>query len=70
MFNFENPEHISLIMDSLTDILKQRQNPAHKINENVYDKLYIQKQKEAIGRLITPCNSSNIFSRYIQKYER
>lgn len=39
-------ESYRVIFDPIKDIRKQRQNPAHKINENDYNKIYHQKQDE------------------------
>jgi hypothetical protein len=39
-------ENYKLIFDPIKDIRKQRQDPAHKINEDKYDKAYHEKQDE------------------------
>lgn len=40
--------HLDQLFDPLFKVRKERQNPAHKINEDVYDESYIVKQKELI----------------------
>jgi hypothetical protein len=40
---------VSDLFTPLKKIRSERQNPAHKINENQYDKQYINKQKEIIN---------------------
>ena len=37
----------------LKEIRKERQNPAHRISKNVYNKIYIEKQKEMIDKAYT-----------------
>ncbi|QIK59760.1 hypothetical protein G7050_07910 [Dysgonomonas sp. HDW5A] len=39
---------IQEVFKPLKNVRKERQNPAHKINENEYDKKYIEKQKNMI----------------------
>jgi len=43
-----NQEVIQSILKPFREIRKQRQNPAHRIDENIYDKKYIEKQREVI----------------------
>lgn len=39
---------IKEVFEPFKNVRKQRQNPAHKINENVYDEKYTDKQREVI----------------------
>ncbi len=48
-YNTDNQEMIKDIFKSLKDVRKQRQNPAHRIDENIYDKKYIDRQREMIS---------------------
>ncbi|MDQ3181305.1 MAG: hypothetical protein M3Q33_12375 [Acidobacteriota bacterium] len=48
-YNTDNQEMIKNIFKSLKDVREQRQNPAHRIDENIYDKKYIEKQREMIS---------------------
>ena len=45
----ENKETLSGIFKPLKRIRKERQKPAHRINENIYDKKYTEMQKELIN---------------------
>ena len=47
-FHCDKTEELKDIFKSFRKIRYERQNPAHKIDENKYDKVYIQKQIELI----------------------
>lgn len=42
-------EIIKEILKPFKNIRKERQTPAHKINENIYDKKYVEKQRKIIS---------------------
>lgn len=44
---------LSCIFDPFRKIRKLRQDPAHKINDNVYDDIYVEKQNELIKEVYT-----------------
>lgn len=49
IFNISGPGSISDILKSFKKIRKERQSPAHKVIENIYDKNLIAKQKNTIS---------------------
>lgn len=49
-YNTEHQEILKEIFKPLKKIRRERQNPAHRINENVYDVKYIKLQKELINK--------------------
>lgn len=49
VFNVKSDGTVSDLFKPLKKIRRERQNPAHKINENQYDKQYIDKQKEIMN---------------------
>lgn len=50
IYNTDNQEMLKELFKPLRKVRRERQNPAHKISENVYDKKYIEKQKEMISK--------------------
>ena len=62
VFNVKGDGAVSDLFKPLKKIRRERQNPAHKINENQYDKQYIDKQKEIINEAYSVFrNLRNIF---------
>lgn len=49
-YKSKQQEIIKKIFKPFKDIRKERQKPAHRINENEYDKKYIEKQREIISQ--------------------
>ena len=49
VFEVEGNEAISELFKPLKKIRRERQNPAHRINENQFDKALIKRQKEVIN---------------------
>ncbi|MEJ2567621.1 MAG: hypothetical protein P8Z50_01890 [candidate division WOR-3 bacterium] len=47
-YNHPDKQILKDLFKPLKRIRNERQNPAHKISENTYDKKYINKQKEMI----------------------
>lgn len=47
--NIDNQEMVKEIFKPLKKVRRERQNPAHRISENVYDKKYTEKQREMIS---------------------
>ncbi|MGA7732715.1 MAG: AAA family ATPase [Chloroflexia bacterium] len=49
---FQTPdwEPINNMLETLRDVRKQRQQPAHKINENTFDQQFIHRQRELMIR--------------------
>ncbi len=45
-YNVDEQDLIKKLIKPLKTIRNERQSPAHRINENVYDKIYIEKQKK------------------------
>ena len=45
-YKVDEKDLIKKLIKPLKKIRDERQSPAHRINENVYDKIYIEKQKE------------------------
>ena len=45
-YNTKQQEYIKQIFDSFKQVRKERQNPAHRIQENIYDKKFNEKQIE------------------------
>jgi len=48
-YNAEDQKVVQNVFKPFKKIRKERQSPAHKINENTYDKKYIEKQNKLIG---------------------
>ncbi|MCR8556373.1 hypothetical protein KXD93_01900 [Mucilaginibacter sp. BJC16-A38] len=48
-FHFENPEGISFIFKPIKTIRRERQDPAHRIDEDKYDVKFTEMQKETIA---------------------
>ena len=49
-YNYSNKQVLIDIFKPLKKVRRERQNPAHRINENEYDLKYINKQKELINQ--------------------
>ena len=65
VFNVKGDGTVSDLFKPLKKIRRERQNPAHKINENQYDKQYIDKQKEIINEAYSVFrNLRNIFHQH------
>ncbi|WP_027727337.1 hypothetical protein [Treponema sp. C6A8] len=52
-FKAKDEQLLKDIFKYLKEIRRERQNPAHRISKNVYDKQYIDKQKEMIDKAYT-----------------
>ena len=64
-FNVKVDGAIGDLFKPLKKIRRERQNPAHKINENQYDKQYIAKQKEIMNETYSVFRSlRNIFHQH------
>lgn len=64
-FNVKGDRAVSDLFKPLKKIRRERQNPAHKINENQYDKQYIDKQKEIMNEAYSVFrNLRNIFHQH------
>jgi hypothetical protein len=48
IYKIDNKELLKDLFKPFRKVRKERQNPAHKISENVYDKKFIEKQKKLI----------------------
>ena len=59
-FRSKNEEAYKNVFKFLKEIRKERQNPAHRISRNVYDKQYIEKQKDMIDKAYTVVHSLRI----------
>lgn len=65
VFNVKGDGTVSDLFKPLKKIRRERQNPAHKINENQYDKQYIEKQKEIMKETYSVFrNLRNIFHQH------
>jgi hypothetical protein len=65
VFNVKGDGAVSDLFKPLKKIRRERQNPAHKINENQYDKQYIDKQKEIMNEAYSVFrNLRNIFHQH------
>jgi hypothetical protein len=65
VFNVKGDGSVSDLFKPLKKIRRERQNPAHKINENQYDKQYIDKQKEIMNEVYSVFrNLRNIFHQH------
>lgn len=65
VFNVKNDGTVSDLFKPLKKIRRERQNPAHIINENRYDKQYIDKQKEVMNEAYSVFrNLRNIFHQH------
>ena len=49
IYKIDNKELLKDLFKPFRKVRKERQNPAHKISENVYDKRFIEKQKKLIS---------------------
>ena len=56
-FKPKNEQAYKNIFKFLKEIRKERQNPAHRISRNVYDKQFIEKQKDMIDKAYTVVRS-------------
>ena len=56
-FKPKNEQAYKDIFKFLKEIRKERQNPAHRISKNVYNKQYIEKQKDMIDKAYTVVRS-------------
>ncbi|TBN00920.1 hypothetical protein EYD45_13940 [Hyunsoonleella flava] len=50
IFKAEQNNELKKLFKQLKEIRRERQNPAHKISENEYDKKYIELQKQLINK--------------------
>lgn len=65
VFNVKGNGAVSELFKPLKKVRKGRQNPAHKINENQYDKQFIEKQKEVMNEVYSVFrNLRNIFHQH------
>ncbi len=65
VFNVKGDGSVGDLFKPLKKIRRERQNPAHKINENQYDKQYIDKQKEIMNEAYSVLrNLRNIFHQH------
>lgn len=65
VFNIEGDGTVSELFKPLKKIRRERQNPAHKINENQYDRQLIEKQKKIINEVYSVFrNFRNIFHQH------
>lgn len=63
VFNIQGEGSIAHVIKPFKNIRKERQAPAHKINENSYDSTLIKKQKETISEVYNSIRQlRNIFS--------
>ncbi len=56
-FKAKDNQLLKEIFGYLKEIRRERQNPAHRISKNIYDKQYIAKQKEMIDKAYTIARS-------------
>lgn len=64
-YNVKDQKVLKDIFKPFRDIRKERQNPAHKINENIYDKKYIEMQKDIINRAYSSIRAfRNVFQQH------
>jgi hypothetical protein len=66
-YNTGNQEMIKDIFKPLKEVRKERQNPAHRIDENIYDKKYIEKQRVVISKAYS---SIRAFREIFQQYPK
>ena len=59
-FNFENSEGVAFIFKPIKKIRKERQDPAHRIDEDKYDIKFIDMQKETIALAYRSLNALRI----------
>lgn len=65
VFNVKGDGAVSDLFKPLKKIRRERQNPAHKINENQYDKQYVDRQKEIMNEAYSVLrNLRNIFHQH------
>lgn len=65
VFNVRGDGSVSELFKPLKKIRRERQNPAHKINDNQYDLQFIEKQKEIMNEAYAVFrNLRNIFHRH------
>ena len=65
VFNIKGDGTISEVFRPLKKLRRERQNPAHKINENQYDKQLIEKQKEVMDEVYSSFrNLRNVFQQH------
>lgn len=65
VFNVKGNGAVSELFKPLKKVRRERQNPAHKINENQYDKQFIEKQKEVMNEVYSVFrNLRNIFHQH------
>ena len=50
-WNFRDPKPKDDMIETFKFVRKMRQEPAHKITDNIYDSAYLQKQHELIERV-------------------
>lgn len=66
-FNTGDKKLIKDVFEPFKKVRKERQSPAHKINENIYDEKYIEKQRE----LIKECyNSVRLLRQVFQRHPK
>ncbi|XQP83692.1 MAG: hypothetical protein ACOJUL_11795 [Candidatus Pollutiaquabacter aromativorans] len=65
VFNVRGDGSLNELFKPLKKIRRERQNPAHKINDNQYDLLFIEKQKVIINEAYSVFrNLRNIFHQH------
>lgn len=65
VFNVKGDGAVSELFKPLKKIRRERQNPAHRIDENQYDKQLIEKQKEVMNEVYSVFrNLRNIFHQH------
>lgn len=65
VFNVRGDGSVSELFKPLKKIRRERQNPAHKINDNLYDLQFIEKQKEIMNEAYAVFrNLRNIFHQH------
>lgn len=64
-YNTEEQNAIKEVFRPFRKVRKERQNPAHRINENEYDKKYVEKQKELMRKAYSSMRTlRNIFQQH------
>jgi len=64
-FMANDPQELKKLFIPFKKIRQERQTPAHKIDENLYDKKYIEKQKKLIEKSYSTMRTiRNIFQKH------
>jgi len=65
VFNVKGDRTVSELLKPLKQIRRERQNPAHRINENQYDRELIERQKKVMNEVYSVFRSlRNIFQQH------